>query len=249
MAYHGTLCSRGCARRAAKVMRMKQLMSTPATAIQITEAELSCCRHSYIRSAACISMNAAPISCKTDCTPPERVPARFFLQLLPSADQRRRQSRNSSRLLEDLTVNETSFFRNKAQLELFHKHVLEEMIRTKQERAITSLRIWAPGCSTGQEPYTIGHAGGGRTGVLPTANPAPQRHSDAQAVDSPAMASGNSGQRYQLFGPARGAGRHVQRTSNGFGGLQLPPALFRQGRRPLCGKKAVKEWSTSISTI
>ena len=32
-----------------------------------------------------------------------------------------------SRLVEDLTVNETSFFRNQAQLELFHKHVLEEL--------------------------------------------------------------------------------------------------------------------------
>src|SRR5438309_2024296 len=33
-----------------------------------------------------------------------------------------------ARLLENLTVNETSFFRNKAQMDLFHKHVLEEKI-------------------------------------------------------------------------------------------------------------------------
>src|SRR5258706_7277221 len=37
-------------------------------------------------------------------------------------------------LLENLTVNETSFFRNKPQLELFHKVVLEELLRRKQER-------------------------------------------------------------------------------------------------------------------
>src|SRR5207253_9338062 len=37
-----------------------------------------------------------------------------------------------SQLLENLTVNETSFFRNKAQLELFHKHILDEIIRQKQ---------------------------------------------------------------------------------------------------------------------
>lgn len=60
-----------------------------------------------------------------------------------------------SRLLEDLTVNETSFFRNKAQLELFHKYILDEVIRKKDAEGDHSLRIWSAGCSTGQEPYTI----------------------------------------------------------------------------------------------
>src|SRR5205814_9686486 len=39
-----------------------------------------------------------------------------------------------SRLLENLTVNETSFFRNKAQLDLCDKHVLDELLHRKQER-------------------------------------------------------------------------------------------------------------------
>jgi chemotaxis protein methyltransferase CheR len=60
-----------------------------------------------------------------------------------------------SRLLEDLTVNETSFFRNKAQIELFHKHILDEIIRKKQAAKDYRLRIWSAGCSTGQEAYTI----------------------------------------------------------------------------------------------
>src|SRR5256886_15263872 len=60
-----------------------------------------------------------------------------------------------ARLLENLTVNETSFFRNKAQLELFHKYVLDDLLRRKQERRDYSVRIWSAGCSTGQEPYTI----------------------------------------------------------------------------------------------
>jgi chemotaxis protein methyltransferase CheR len=58
-------------------------------------------------------------------------------------------------LLENLTINETSFFRNKAQLELFHKHILDEMIRVKHEQSNYQIRIWSAGCSTGQEPYTI----------------------------------------------------------------------------------------------
>ncbi len=60
-----------------------------------------------------------------------------------------------TKLLENLTVNETSFFRNKAQLDLFHKHVLDQMLRRKQERHDFSLRLWSAGCSTGQEPYTM----------------------------------------------------------------------------------------------
>jgi len=60
-----------------------------------------------------------------------------------------------SRLLEDLTVNETSFFRNKAQLELFQRDVMEELLRNKQALHDYSLRIWSAGCSTGQEPYTL----------------------------------------------------------------------------------------------
>src|SRR5947199_3194781 len=58
-------------------------------------------------------------------------------------------------LVENLTVNETSFFRNKPQLELFHKKTLEEILSRKQSRRDYSLRIWSAGCSTGQEPYTL----------------------------------------------------------------------------------------------
>jgi chemotaxis protein methyltransferase CheR len=58
-------------------------------------------------------------------------------------------------LLENLTVNETSFFRNKAQLDLFHKHLLDELIRKKQDKRDHQIRIWSAGCSTGQEAYTI----------------------------------------------------------------------------------------------
>jgi chemotaxis protein methyltransferase CheR len=60
-----------------------------------------------------------------------------------------------SKLLENLTVNETSFFRNKAQLDLFHKHVLDDLLRRKQEKRDFSLRMWSAGCSTGQEAYTM----------------------------------------------------------------------------------------------
>src|SRR5437764_4827179 len=53
-----------------------------------------------------------------------------------------------SRLLENLTVNETSFFRNKAQLDLFQRDIMDDLLRRKQERRDYSVRIWSAGCST-----------------------------------------------------------------------------------------------------
>src|ERR1700752_3210637 len=60
-----------------------------------------------------------------------------------------------SKLLENLTVNETSFFRNKAQLDLFQRDVLEDILERKRTRQDYNLRVWSAGCSTGQEPYTL----------------------------------------------------------------------------------------------
>jgi chemotaxis protein methyltransferase CheR len=60
-----------------------------------------------------------------------------------------------AKLLENLTVNETSFFRNKAQLDLFQRDALEEILRQKQERRDYNVRVWSAGCSTGQEAYTL----------------------------------------------------------------------------------------------
>ena len=74
-----------------------------------------------------------------------------YYRLLISSDGKQ----ELARLLENLTVNETSFFRNKAQLDLFHKFVLENILHRKQERRDYTLKIWSAGCSTGQEPYTL----------------------------------------------------------------------------------------------
>src|ERR1700747_2363309 len=52
-----------------------------------------------------------------------------------------------AKLLENLTVNETSFFRHKAQLDLFQKYVLEELFKQKQARREYSIRVWSAGCS------------------------------------------------------------------------------------------------------
>jgi chemotaxis protein methyltransferase CheR len=74
-----------------------------------------------------------------------------YYQLLTS----REGKKELTALLENLTVNETSFFRVRPQLDLFQKVILEEILKRKQERKDWTLRIWSAGCSTGQEPYTL----------------------------------------------------------------------------------------------
>lgn len=60
------------------------------------------------------------------------------------------------RLLDILTINETSFFRNQAQFEFLEQVVFPEMAREKRARGTAqAFRIWSAGCSTGEEPYSI----------------------------------------------------------------------------------------------
>jgi len=56
-------------------------------------------------------------------------------------------------LIDNLTTNETYFFRESAQLRAFSEEVLPELRATLADRKV--LRIWSAGCSTGEEPYTI----------------------------------------------------------------------------------------------
>lgn len=56
-------------------------------------------------------------------------------------------------LVDSLTINETSFFRNKPQFDLFVSSVIPILqARKADDRRI---RIWSAGCSTGQEAYSI----------------------------------------------------------------------------------------------
>lgn len=68
-------------------------------------------------------------------------------------DPNRRTEMN--RLFEVVTTNETSFFRNPPQLEVFRKVVLQRALDEARKTGIKRLRIWSAGCSTGEEPYTL----------------------------------------------------------------------------------------------
>ncbi|MBF0452362.1 MAG: protein-glutamate O-methyltransferase CheR [Candidatus Magnetomorum sp.] len=58
--------------------------------------------------------------------------------------------------LNILTTNETYFFREFDQLAAFAEHCLSEICERKRILGNTKLRVWSAGCSTGEEPYTLG---------------------------------------------------------------------------------------------
>lgn len=60
-----------------------------------------------------------------------------------------------TKLFEVVTTNETSFFRNPPQLDVFQRVVLTEAIDKARKSGQKKLRIWSAGCSTGEEPYTL----------------------------------------------------------------------------------------------
>ncbi len=57
-----------------------------------------------------------------------------------------------SAVMDNLTVNETYFFREQNQLAAFSEEIIGEMQDAKSEKR---LRVWSAGCSSGEEPYTI----------------------------------------------------------------------------------------------
>ncbi len=58
-------------------------------------------------------------------------------------------------LMNLVTTNETSFYRNEPQLLSFSDEVLPLIIKEKTENNLPkTIKIWSAGCSTGEEPYT-----------------------------------------------------------------------------------------------
>lgn len=74
-------------------------------------------------------------------------PADYVKQLIQSRDE-------AARLFRDVLINVTSFFRDKDAFEALRKSVIPEILRDRGRDQ--EVRIWVPGCSTGQEAYTMG---------------------------------------------------------------------------------------------
>ena len=101
-------------------------MSSPALAIQLSDAEMRLLQ-SLVYHECGMFFDARRTHFLRDRLQRRLRECRLdsfysYYRLLISAEGKQ----ELARLLEDLTVNETSFFRNKAQLELFHKLILDE---------------------------------------------------------------------------------------------------------------------------
>jgi len=59
-------------------------------------------------------------------------------------------------LLNEITIGETCFFRNQPQLDALRQIVFPKILEAKAKLPFRRLRIWSAGCSTGEEPYTLG---------------------------------------------------------------------------------------------
>jgi chemotaxis protein methyltransferase CheR len=77
---------------------------------------------------------------------------REYCEVLNRGASRRTELLN---LLNEITIGETSFFRNQAQLEALRKIVLPKILEARGKAPRRHLRIWSAGCSTGEEPYTL----------------------------------------------------------------------------------------------
>jgi chemotaxis protein methyltransferase CheR len=58
-------------------------------------------------------------------------------------------------LFNEVTTNETSFWRNPPQIEAFQNIILPEVADIARKRGGNRFRIWSAACSSGEEPYTL----------------------------------------------------------------------------------------------
>lgn len=56
-------------------------------------------------------------------------------------------------MFNKITINETSFFRNEPQLDIFEKKALTQLLESRA--SVKRLRVWSAACSTGEEPFTL----------------------------------------------------------------------------------------------
>jgi chemotaxis protein methyltransferase CheR len=59
------------------------------------------------------------------------------------------------KFLDEITTNETCFFRNISQLNALQLQFLPEIIESKGKSGFRKLRIWSAGSSSGEEAYTL----------------------------------------------------------------------------------------------
>ena len=88
-----------------------------------------------------------------------RVNRRMALHRLEKLSQYARYLRNNKKeteaLFGDLLINVTRFFRDETLFRVLKKHFLPGLLKNKKKDRQKELRVWVPGCATGEEVYSL----------------------------------------------------------------------------------------------
>jgi chemotaxis protein methyltransferase CheR len=60
-----------------------------------------------------------------------------------------------ARLIDELTTNETYFFRERSQLRALVEEIFTELRLRRRARGGGPITVWSAGCSSGEEPYSV----------------------------------------------------------------------------------------------
>ncbi len=66
-----------------------------------------------------------------------------------------RTKKLTNRLIDAMSTNETSFFRDQRPFDLFKFKIVPDLIDRRGQGPVKTINIWSSACSTGQEVYTI----------------------------------------------------------------------------------------------
>jgi len=81
--------------------------------------------------------------------------SRFLLERRLSRRIRELELGSVAALIDELTTNETYFFREYSQLRALIDEIIEELQLDREKRGGRPINIWSAGCSSGEEPYSV----------------------------------------------------------------------------------------------
>src|SRR6059036_2543516 len=88
-----------------------------------------------------------------------RIQRRMALHRIEKISQYARFLRDNKKeiqaLFDDLLINVTRFFRDQALFRALKKRFLPTLLRNKKKERQRELRVWVPGCATGEEVYSL----------------------------------------------------------------------------------------------
>ncbi len=85
----------------------------------------------------------------------EAVGVSSYFEYLRYLRQSPQKNEEMKKLIEEITTNETSFFRNMPQFQALQTIILPKIVETKGKAGFKKLKLWSAACSSGEEPYTL----------------------------------------------------------------------------------------------